>query len=80
MHRKAPVFNNSRPLTPVFSRQIPYSFVFFVLVVFNSNTWLNWVSAFYASEALAPEIETALEMISVISATWYWLMPSSLAF
>ncbi len=37
MHRKAPVFNNSRPLTPVFSRQIPYSFVFFVLVVFNNR-------------------------------------------
>lgn len=36
MHRKAPVFNNSRPFNPVFSRQIPYSFVFFVLVVFNS--------------------------------------------
>lgn len=36
MHRKAPVFNNSRPFNPVFSRQIPYSFVFFVLVVFNT--------------------------------------------
>ena len=36
MHRKAPVFNNSRPFNPVFSRQIPYSFCFLVLVVFNS--------------------------------------------
>ena len=45
-----------------------------------NNTWLNWVREFWASEALAPEIETALEIISVISATWRWLMPSSLAF
>ena len=37
MHRKAPVFNNSRPLTSVKFRQIPISFVFFVLVVFNSK-------------------------------------------
>lgn len=37
MHRKAPVFNNSRPFNPVFSSQIPYSFCFLVLVVFNSS-------------------------------------------
>ena len=48
MHRKAPVFNNSRQLTSVKFRQIPISFVFFVLVVFNTR----WLAVLYAAASI----------------------------